>query len=811
MPRDCKADNSPPGALNGLRVLDLTSAMGQPCGRALADLGADVTLVEPPEGSDSRRMAPFAGGVPHPDKGIYLLSFNTNKRGIVLDLNAGEGRDRLRKLALNADVLLESSSPGHMDSLGLSYADLAAESPRLVYTSITPFGQTGPYRHFRANDFILGATGGYTFTEGEPGGLPMAPPHYQSYQLAGLHAAFATLMALRHCDRTGEGQQVDVAIHEVIAHCQMHFRDYAAQLDLGSRWGSLPGPKGGVYPANNYRCRDGWVVLAMTSERAWATLAEWSQDPVLLHPRFHDPDQRTAELALLDERIAAFIAPWDRDNFVEQATARRLNSSTMNSPVEFLRHPHTVQRDLFARVEHPVLGGYRAIGPPALYSRTPWRIRRPTPLLGQHTQEVLDDWTEPTAQPRQANGVPSSELLPLDGVRVTAFSRGWAAPYGTRYLGDFGAEVIKLESTKFSDGRTLDPEKDWPMWWELNTQFAEMNRNKLSATLDLHTPEGQDLFKQLTAVSDVVVENNKPGAMERFGLAYDDLQAVKPDIIMVRAPAYGTSGPLRDHPGIGQSLNGFTGMGYLWGQPGSPLASRSKLAYPDLVVSAHLALAIMAALRHRDRTGEGQQIEIPQFQTTATMVGTAYMEHFLNGDSPEPVGNRDWNAVPQGVYRCEGDDRWCAIACTSDGEWQALCSLIGQPGLADDPSLATPDQRSQRHDELDALIEQWTLQRTSHQAMLICQRAGVPAGIVANGEDLYRDPQLRERGYIVSIAHQVPGPLEHPGMTVRFTRTPGRVRYPSPVLGEHTTYVLQNVLGIGDGQQRELEAAGAIS
>ncbi len=812
MPSNSKADI---GALDGLRVLDLTNAMGQPCGRALADLGADVVLIEPPDGSPSRRMAPFAGGAPHAEKGIYFLSFNTNKRSLVLDLESATGRERLRHLALRADVILESFLLGYLDSLELGYNDLAAEAPGLVFTSITPFGQTGPYRHFKANDLVLDAIGGYVFTEGEPGDTPVAQPHYQTYQLAGLHAAFATLMALRHRDTTGDGQQVDVAIHEVMASCQMHLRDYTAQLDLGSRWGSLPGPKGGLYPTNNYRCQDGWAVIAMTSERAWNTLTEWSQDPILLDPKYHDPDQRTAELKLIDERIAAFVAQWKRDEFVEEAVRRRLSVAAMHNPAEFIQHPHAIERGIFAEVEHPVVGRYRAMGPPAHYSRTPWRIRRPAPLLGQHTQDVLKEWSGTGAARQDSPAIPSAtppgDAMALGGVRVTAFSRGWAAPYGTRYLGDYGAEVIKVESTKFSDGRTVDPEKEREMWWELNSMFAEMNRNKLSVTLDLHTPEGQELFKRLAAASDIVVENNRPGAMERFGLTYDELRSVKPDTIMVRSPAYGMSGPLRDYPAIGQCLTAFSGLGYLWGHPGSPPASRSKSAYPDLIVSAHLALAAMAALRHHSRTGEGQQIEIPQLQATASMIGTAYLEHFLNGAAPEPMGNRDWNAAPQGVYRCKGDDSWCAIACTSDQEWQALSTLMGQPGLATDASLATPEQRRRRHDELDGRIREWTLQRSSHQAMLLCQRAGVPAGVVSNSEDLYRDPQLRERGYIVSISHRVPGPLEHPGMTVRLTKTPGRVRHTSPALGEHTAYVLREVLGMDEARRVELEATGALS
>ena len=250
--------NNTPGALDGLRILDLTSALGQPCGRALADLGADVVLVEPPEGSPSRKMAPFAGDIPHHERSIYFLNFNTNKRSVALDLSSSQGKSMLQQLALHADAIIESHPVGHLDSLGLGYRDLATHRPDLVFTSITPFGQTGPYRDFVANDLVLDAVGGYVFTEGEPGEAPVAQPHYQTYQLTGLHAAFGTLLALRHRDRTGEGQHVDVAAHEVIASCQMHLRDYVAHLDLGEALGQPSGSKGRALP-RQHLCVPGWL------------------------------------------------------------------------------------------------------------------------------------------------------------------------------------------------------------------------------------------------------------------------------------------------------------------------------------------------------------------------------------------------------------------------------------------------------------------------------------------------------------------------------------------------------------------------
>ncbi|MBI4236755.1 MAG: CoA transferase [Chloroflexi bacterium] len=261
---------------------------------------------------------------------------------------------------------------------------------------------------------------------------------------------------------------------------------------------------------------------------------------------------------------------------------------------------------------------------------------------------------------------------------------------------------------------------------------------------------------------------------------------------------------------MGQCLASFTGLGYLWAYPGSPWQGRSKHSYPDFITSANLALAVMAALHHRRRTGEGQHVEIPQFQAAAAMIGLAFLEQAFSGAEPEARGNRDPNFVPQGIYPCRGDDRWCALSCPSDAEWAALATLLGRPEMAEDPRYATAGARQQRHEELDGLVAAWTRTLTAHQVMYMCQRAGVPAGVVATGEDLYLDPQLRARGYVVEIEHPAPGRLEHPGMTVRFTRTPGRVQRSAPALGQHTEEVLTRLLGLSAEERARYAAEGAL-
>ena len=802
------------GAISGLTVLDLTGPEGQNTGRYLADLGADVVLVEPPEGSPSRRMAPFAAKGADPDRSLYFLHANSNKRGIVLDLDEESGRQTLKDLAKAADVVLESFPNGYLEERGLDYESLAAANRRLVMTSITPFGRTGPYRDFRSADVVVNAVGGLIHPEGSPDRAPFNPPRYQAYQAGGLHAAFGTLIALRERDRTGRGQAVEVSLQEVAAHQNLSMVRFTGSAEIGSRRASRLGPG----PSQYYLTKDGrWAMVALTGPRSWPEIVKWIQDPVLLDPKYEVLGSRDPDLDMIDERLAAFVARFTLQEFLDEGSRRRITVAPAYDPAGFRSHEHARERAYFVEAEHPALGKYVAPGAGAIYSAAPWKLDRSAPTLGQHTEQVLANVgaqagrTRELAQVAGASNGQDGVRLPLEGIRILAFERVWAAPFGTRFLADYGAEVIKVESTRFPDGRIWERDRNPAAWRSGHATYGEINRGKKSISLDLHTEAGQELFKRIAERSDIIVENNAPSTMERFGVGYEALRAVKPDIIMISCPGYGSSGPLRDYVAVGQCLTAFTGLGYLWGDAGSGWQMRGKNAYPDFITAGNLALAAAAALRHRDRTGEGQRVELAQFQAAAGMVGMAFLEEALADDAPEPWGNRDPNAAPQGVYPCKGDDRWCAVSCPDDTAWQSLANAVERPELAQDPRFATLEARVANHDEIDGIIAEWTAARTAHQVMYMLQRHGVPAGVAANGEDLYHDPQLRARGYIVEVDHPVPGRVEHPGMTVRFSQTPGLVRRPAPTPGQHNHEVLTTLLGLSDVEIERYTEAGALA
>ncbi len=798
------------GPLDGLTVLDLSGPEGQPCGRILADLGADVILIEPPSGSPSRRMAPFANGEPGQDRSLYFIHFNTNKRGIVLDLDDAAARTRFLELVREADVVLESGRPGEMDGRGLGYEDLAAINPGIIVTSITPFGQTGPYRDFVGADIAVAAMGGVVYAEGEAVGPPTTMPRYQGFQMSSVHAAFGTLIALWWRRSAGQGQHLDVSMTEVVAHMHMNLMRYAAMSEVSPRRGS----RGGNGPTQYFQTSDGeWVQLALTTPRQWLEFAAWVDHPLLLDPAMRELSARDAKSEEINAIAGPFIKGMTAEQYLHDGVEKHVTIAPANSPADFARHPHAEVYNFLSPMQHPVLGEYMIPAGSVQFGVSPLSVRRPAPLLGQHQDEVLAGIAGKRT-PVPTNGANSSggSDLPLEGVRILAFERVWAAPFGTRFLADYGADVIKVESTRFPDGRVFDQDANPTAWRSTNASYGEINRNKRSIAIDLHMPEGQELFKRLAAESDIVVENNAPGAMDRFGISWEHLREVNPRLIMVSCPGYGAMGPMKDFVAVGQCLTSFTGLGYLWAQPDAAWPARGRNAYPDFITAGNLTLSIMAALHHRERTGEGQYIEIPQFQAAASVIGLAFLETQFGATSAEAWGNRAPNAAPQGIYPCGGEDRWCAISCADDDtSWRALTGLMGRPELAEDDRFATFAARQSNHDLLDAEISAWTRTRSAHQVMYACQHAGIAAGVVATGEDMYIDPQFRARGYIVEVDHTMPGRIEHPGMTVKLGASPGRVRMGAPTPGQHNREVLTQILGLSDDDYARYEESGALS
>jgi benzylsuccinate CoA-transferase BbsF subunit len=390
----------------------------------------------------------------------------------------------------------------------------------------------------------------------------------------------------------------------------------------------------------------------------------------------------------------------------------------------------------------------------------------------------------------------------LSDVRVLDFTRVLAGPFATRMLADHGAEVIKVQS-----GVTLTgPDQN------SSGYFNNWNRNKLGITLNLGRPEGIELAKKLVSISDVVVENFTPRVMANWGLDYTVLSQVRPDLIMLSLSGMGQTGPWRDYAAFGATVQALSGITWLTGFPDRP-ALGLGYAYADHVAGLMGVLAVMRALDYRQQTGTGQYIDLSETEAMCSLLGAAIMDYTCNGVDACPAGNAPLYrvAAPHGVYRCDGEDRWCAITVRNDGEWEAFCRVVGRESWMRDPRFASQADRSRNAAELDASIEEWTLQRSAGEVMRILQEVGIAAGVVQDAGDLAWDPQLASRRFFVPLEHPVLGQTVSDASPIRLSDAPARYIRAAPTLGQDNEYVFRELLGMSPQEFEYYLRTGVIS
>ncbi len=394
---------------------------------------------------------------------------------------------------------------------------------------------------------------------------------------------------------------------------------------------------------------------------------------------------------------------------------------------------------------------------------------------------------------------------PLDGIRVADFCWAWAGPYGALQLAHLGAEVIRIESTT-----RMCPSRQIPPWAEnergINRAgyFNQYNQGKRSITLNLKTPEGIAIAKQLVAKSDIVIENFAAGIMDKMGLGYEVLRGLKPDIIMISLSGYGATGPEKGYVSYGPPQVALSGMASLTGyQDGPP--RQAGFSYGDPNGGIHGTFAVMCALLHRAKTSEGQYIDLSQREACAMLLPEALMDYAMNGTQPPRSGNRDPYMAPHGVFRCRGEDRWVSIAVRNDDKWRRMCVAIGRAELATDPRFAVLAARKENEDALEQTVTAWTQERSADEVTRILQQIGVAAYPSLDGKDMLANPHVVARGFFVELEHPEVGKRQHLGIPWKMSRTPCDVRRPAPCLGQDTEYVLEEILGLSKEQVTSLK------
>ncbi|HEU4339968.1 MAG TPA: CoA transferase [Candidatus Binatia bacterium] len=790
----------PASALLGLRVLDLTGRNGGYCGRLLANLGADVVLIEPPEGDPMRREGPFKNNAAHPEGSLSFASRHTNKRSIVLDLESAHDRQTLSRLSAGADVMIEDKAAGYLDERGLRFDSLRIINPALVLTSISGFGLSGPYREFKAPNIVAFAMGGLMNLCGHPGRAPLVGPGEIAYQLASVHAAFGTLVALYNRRATGRGDHVEISVQDVLVADP--FLRIVMRYSVTGEILERTGHSQATTVAETYKCSDGYARIFCNQPDHWRRLVEWlGSPPELLDPKLENVQNRFPLRPMLDRLIETRTVNYDTKSFFEEFQSKRLAASPINPPSAFLRDDQTAHRGFIAEVDHCYFGRHRFPGDPYKFSESPWQIARGAPLLGEHQEAIAEELSRPS---RWSDGLGDratagdKKALPFGGIRVVSFPTGIVGPALGSLLAEQGAEVISIEP-----GRALrSPQRG--QRFQIASDL-ESHRNQKRLAINMKHPEGVALAERLIAISDVVAENFSARVMASWGLDYPRMKEVRQDIIMASLQAFGQTGPRREFVSFGPILMAFSGMTYLWRDPEIERPGAAcQTAFPDYIAPSFGALAISAALHYRARTGKGQYVDISQAETAAALLTPAFLEWLINGREPEPQGNFSLYAAPHGCYRCKGDDRWCVIAVETQQEWERFCKVIGHSEWITDPRFVDLSARLSYRRELDGLVESWMKEHTPHQVMVILQREGIPAGVVQTAEDLYRDPHLRERGFARDVYHPEVGWLTRVGRSVRLKESD--VTRPETVhqAGEDNEAVLGELLGLSTVQIKDL-------
>src|SRR5688572_26927875 len=790
------------GALSHLRVIELGDIPASYATRWLADLGADVIKVEPPSGDPSRLLPPFAGNIEDRERSLTFIHANTNKRSIVLDLAADTDRESFARLLASAKLLVEATPVGYLEQLGLTDERFSNDFSRLVVVSLTPFGRTGLYRHYKGSDAIANATGGFLFGQGDNTKGQCTAPSHLAYQMAGTMAAMLGLAGIRHARETGVGQRIDVSLQEALTFTNS---GSIARYSRENRLERRPGGRAyGGAGTNIYRCKDGrYVHFTTNMPHMWKEFAQnWMTDKPLAGPEWENPRYRDQHAEEVARAFSNFIGQFDADDFANQAQARHLAAAPLNTIGEFVDCEQNLVRGWLQEIEHPVIGKYKAPGAPMRLSLTPMRVRRAAPLLDQHRKEILAELGK--AAPGKSNDRSDANRMRqpmLAGLRMADLTQQYAGPLGTELLAYYGMEVVKIESA-------VVPSKEREA-----AVHACMNRGKLGCTINLRSPEGKELFKELVEKSDVVVDNFSSGVLDRLGFSFETLQQINPRIVEAVMPGWGLTGPLKSWVAWGWQLLAYTGIMRLWGYPDSPMETRCKIAWPDRVGSVTMALGVLAALEYQARTGRGQFIEAGMLEAQGAMMGPAILDYTVNGNEWDAMGYAEILGAPYapyGCYPCYGEDNWFVIACAGDEEWRSMVALIGKSSWAADAKFATQSGRKQFRDELDRKLSQWTCKYTAKQLFRMLQESGVAAGIPSSGEDLFHDIHLRARGHIVETEAQPWGKITHHGLPGIPSLSVANAARPAPWIGVNNDQVFGEILGLSSGKVAELKEKGAI-
>ena len=816
-----------PGALAGVRVLDLATPLAELAGRVLADLGADVLKVEPPAGARSRMLPPFAAAAAaDAGQSLYWAAVGRGKRSCTLDLDSAQDREALHALLAQADILIECFAPSTARALHLAPEDLAARHPHLVHVSVTPFGRTGPKADAPASDLTVEAAGGLLGLQGAGDRPPVPVGFAQASFHAGVQAASDALIALHARRTTGRGQHLDVSAQQAMVWTLMNAAGYLPMTGMdppgtGSARAEPAEVVPGVRLPRIVACADGYIALGVNipgiGERTMAALmaralASGPDDPALAQVDW------TAWLAPLREgrfapelanaalqRLQSWLMLQPRRALQELAVQEGILIASIQRPGELHADPQLMDRGFWTQIgkrTHP--------GAFARLSATPIHANLPAPAsaTGQPAFATFTPRRAAGALARQ--GADSSVAsAAFAGLKVADFAWVGVGPIISKALADHGATVVHVESSTRPDVlRNLPPFQDGVRDPNRAHFMANFNTSKRGIALDMQQEDGRAIARRLADWADVVVESFTPGTMGRLGLDHATLAAARPDLVMLSTCMRGQTGPERRYSGFGNQGASLAGIVAITGWPDrAPCGPWG--AYTDFIAPRYGVAALIAALHHRADTGIGQHIDLSQIEAGIQFIEPLLLACADQGVEAPAAGHWSMFASPHGVFACAGNERYLALAVETDAQWRGLARVL------DDAALAHPHYDSEalrRRDaaRIDSAINRWCAPRDAFAAAQELRTAGVPAEAVLRPSDLYLDAQLNHRGHFVRLRHTAMGEVPFDGLQTRFSRAIQGPFTAAPVLGEHTREVLREVLGYDDAAIARFEAAGVL-
>lgn len=797
--------------LTPYRVLDLTAGADMFCGYLLAHLGAEVLSIRPPEEPSNHPVKPILAGS---NRSLWWEAYARGRTHVDLDVRRDRGV--FDELVQGADFVIHGLTERVAVENGLAYEVLNDLNPSVIVVAITAFGGSGPKAGWPATDLTVWASSGAHILAGDADRAPVRTSVPQAFFHAGADAAGAALIALYERHRSGVGQHVDVSAQQSSAQAALS-AILATPNGGGMTINRAAGGLAGLFPIRlTWPCKDGYVAITFLFGPAFTepnkrllnwlfengactgddVELDWGLEIAAMNTEGKSPEPYFA----LCKKIEQFTMERTQSELFEEGLQRGIYIAPTFDVDGLMQEAHFKARNFWHSIE---VSGQGALVPGAFakFSDTPLKLPDAATTPVSPVQLKQRNSRQPTSESGQNTDAP------LTGLKVLDFMWVIAGPFFTRVLADYGATVIKVESsTKLEPARGSPTFKNGEPGLESGVPFANFNAGKLGITVDPSNPAGREVILDLVRWADVVTESFSPKAMKAWNLDYDALRDVNPDIIMVSSCLMGQTGPRAQVPGYGNMAAAITGFYDLTGwsdrSPAGPF-----LAYTDGVSPRFMLASLLAALDHRRRTGRGQHIDLSQAEAALHLLVPAILDYQLNDHLWHRDGNRDRDLCPHGVYPARGTDRWVAIACQSDRAWVAFQTVLG---WVEDESLATVDARRLRQDELDRRIAEWTVTQDERSIEATLVNAGVAAHVVQNSPECWSDPQLTHRQHFVRTDHASLGEIVVEGSRFKLSRTPAELHRAGPELGEHNVHVLETVLGYGPDQIADVFASMAM-